>query len=475
MDLLNKEKITNIVICIFIILSLTYLYNMNLNNPKQTKTETENFAVLMEKQTVGTNQVLITNVNQVVFEACVQEDGVNLIKLADESKDWSSKAITLQDMFNTKLDNSGVIGNFRVGYKPLQGIELNDSTGKMLVKIGDNISAGPTTATTIKDNAIQFGGINNNREINSAQISAALHEANTLCIVGMSNSDKGNRKITMWAEGGFKVWGPTYLNGTTKIHGDLNFSPSTTIRGDTRLHIYSKELLYLLPKSGTIIGKEWGGNGYLQVQGNMRCNQNINLGAQGRIKGDTRLNITANHDLLLYPKTGTLISKYNGSNGNLTVEGNLTCPGPISFLPRGCIIMYNGASAPGGWAICDGGNGTPDLRGRFVLGSGKAKDNNPNNYKGDSDNKDAGYGEEDYGVGTKGGCQKQTLTVAQMPSHDHSHNIVRAHDDGCGWSNAFDCGDWGGHASAVKIGATGGNGAHTNMPPYIVLLYIMKL
>ncbi len=66
--------------------------------------------------------------------------------------------------------------------------------------------------------------------------------------------------------------------------------------------------------------------------------------------------------------------------GDLTVEkntlvnGNLTCPGSISFLPRGCVIMFSGSSAPGGWAICDGGNGTPDLRGRFVLGSGKPRD-----------------------------------------------------------------------------------------------------
>ena len=415
MDLLNKEKITNIVICIFIILSLTYLYNMNLNKPKQTKTE--NFAVLMEKQTLGANQVLITNVNQVVFEACVQEEGVNLIKLADENKDWSSKAITLQDMFNTKLNNSGVIGKFRGDYKPLQGIELNDSTGNMLVKIGDNIDNNnkPTNAITINNKSIQFGNINNDRHIDSASIFVGkvgkIGELNLnqtdLHIVGMSDND-GNwnsTKISMWANAGLSIY------GSTNITGALNVTTTGTI--------------------GNLLTVTSGG-------------ANITGG----------LNVTS---------------------GGANITGILTCPGPISFLPMGCIIMFSGASAPFGWAICDGGNGTPDLRGRFVLGSGKPKDNNPNTYKGDSDNKDAGYTTEDYSVGTKGGCQKQTLTVAQMPSHAHSHNIVRSGNDSCGWPNAFDCGRSGGHASAVKIGATGGNGAHTNMPPYYVLLYIMKL
>ena len=443
MDLLNKEKITNIVICIFIILSLTYLYNMNLNNPKQTKTETENFAVLMETQTVGTNQVLITNVNQVVFEACVQEDGVNLIKLADENKDWSSKAITLQDMFNTKLNNSGVIGKFRGDYKPLQGIELNDSTGNMLVKIGDNIDNNnkPTNAITINNKSIQFGNINNDRHIDSASIFVGkvgkIGELNLnqtdLHIVGMSDND-GNwnsTKISMWTNAGLSIY------GSTNITGALNVTTTGTIGN-----------LLTVTSGGANIT---GGLNVTSVGANITDGLNVTSGGANITDG---LNVTS---------------------GGANITGILTCPGPISFLPRGCIIMFNGASAPGGWAICDGGNGTPDLRGRFVLGSGKAKDNNTNKYKGDSDNKDAGYTTEDYGVGLTGGCQKQTLTVAQMPSHAHSHNIVRSGNDSCGWANAFDCGRSGDHASAVKINATGGNGAHTNMPPYYVLLYIMKL
>jgi len=38
-------------------------------------------------------------------------------------------------------------------------------------------------------------------------------------------------------------------------------------------------------------------------------------------------------------------------------------------VPIGTIVMYNGTSAPSGWAICNGLNGTPDLRDRFIVSS----------------------------------------------------------------------------------------------------------
>ena len=41
-------------------------------------------------------------------------------------------------------------------------------------------------------------------------------------------------------------------------------------------------------------------------------------------------------------------------------------------LPLGTIIMWDGPAntIPAGYAICDGGNGTPDLREKFVRGGG---------------------------------------------------------------------------------------------------------
>ena len=43
-----------------------------------------------------------------------------------------------------------------------------------------------------------------------------------------------------------------------------------------------------------------------------------------------------------------------------------------NIIPTGVIVMWSGsiASIPTGWLICDGTNGTPDLRNRFIVGAG---------------------------------------------------------------------------------------------------------
>lgn len=38
-------------------------------------------------------------------------------------------------------------------------------------------------------------------------------------------------------------------------------------------------------------------------------------------------------------------------------------------VPAGTIVMWYGSGLPYGWAICDGSNGTPDLRGMFIKGA----------------------------------------------------------------------------------------------------------
>jgi hypothetical protein len=49
----------------------------------------------------------------------------------------------------------------------------------------------------------------------------------------------------------------------------------------------------------------------------------------------------------------------------------------LTFFPIGTILMYDGTNwvnGRGGWYICDGQNGTPDLRDRFIKCRGSAPD-----------------------------------------------------------------------------------------------------
>lgn len=74
-------------------------------------------------------------------------------------------------------------------------------------------------------------------------------------------------------------------------------------------------------------------------------------------------------ELCLSTTTGQLWAKINSS----TVT-EITSTG--TNVPVGGIILWSGAvsNIPTGWALCDGTNGTPDLRGRFVVGAGGTYD-----------------------------------------------------------------------------------------------------
>lgn len=78
----------------------------------------------------------------------------------------------------------------------------------------------------------------------------------------------------------------------------------------------------------------------------------------------------------------------------------------VTFI-KGMIMMWSGvpSTIPQGWQLCDGSNGTPDLRNRFVVGS-VAKENGIDFY--------AGYtGGKEYNIA------KITLTYKDIPAHQH--------------------------------------------------------
>ncbi len=58
------------------------------------------------------------------------------------------------------------------------------------------------------------------------------------------------------------------VNGNLRTNGGITMPGGATVYGDGRMHVSGGELLYLLNKNGVMVGREWGGNGNLQVQGN---------------------------------------------------------------------------------------------------------------------------------------------------------------------------------------------------------------
>ena len=98
----------------------------------------------------------------------------------------------------------------------------------------------------------------------------------------------------------------------------------------------------------------------------------------------------------------------------------------------------------------------PDLRSRFIVGY------NPN--------------DSDYNtMGTVGGEKTHALTIAEMPSHNHSIRIHKK-TDRAGESNikAYDPTDNTDVFRSDLSGYTGNGNAHENRPPYYALAYIIK-
>lgn len=148
-----------------------------------------------------------------------------------------------------------------------------------------------------------------------------------------------------------------------------------------------------------------------------------------------------------------------------------------SGSPSGVIAWWSGsaASIPSGWLLCNGLNGTPDLRGKFVVGAGSH------------------YAKADTG-GTSTVTATATVTIAghsltaaEIAKHTHTGADIRISS----YSNGNPAG---GFAYYVSIddtntrtsGSTGSGDAHSHsasfagttgqakIPPYYALCYIMK-
>ena len=178
-----------------------------------------------------------------------------------------------------------------------------------------------------------------------------------------------------------------------------------------------------------------------------------------------------------------------------------------SLFVTGMILMYTGSTAPSGWAICNGQNGTPDLRDRFVVGAGSAY--SINNTGGSKDatlvshshtinNHVHGFSANTGGQST---THSHTFSGSGSQSHGHSftgvygndHNdsqkraVVMRNDRSTGYSTA--AGGSGVQDATVSISISGNTGnpsdtgtnsqgssaTNANLPPYYALMFIMKL
>lgn len=212
---------------------------------------------------------------------------------------------------------------------------------------------------------------------------------------------------------------------------------------------------------------------------------------------------TAGRDFLALANTSTMreyLGLVIGTNAGQVITASVNGRLPIldgrnlsNTVPAGVICMWSGsiASIPANFRLCDGTNGTPDLRDKFIVGAGLS-----------------------YVPGAVGGTtththsvtvQNTTLTISQIPSHKHfifkngstqGVGIYNPTSSSLGTvSNSYN-GSWlsnyligesitpNAQADVGSSSSEGGDQPHThgttvstssNLPPYHALAYIMSV
>lgn len=254
------------------------------------------------------------------------------------------------------------------------------------------------------------------------------------------------------------------------------------------------------------IGTSNGPTGYkLTVDGSISGSNGLNIGGNtvitGSITTNATLNVSGSTTLSGSVTLNTVANAASASNYNYLVRetnGSIAKQVNAAPIPQGGIIMWSGtiANIPSGWKLCNGSNGTPDLRDKFVVGahsdlSGTAKSNVEGSY-----NQSGGDISHNHGASTNA----HTLTAGQIPAHSHTYKdsyYIEINNPGTGANGTLGGADYVGptkykgsgdsdndnkyvywRQGVTATAGTGGSHSHTvpadnHVPPYFALAYIM--
>ena len=196
----------------------------------------------------------------------------------------------------------------------------------------------------------------------------------------------------------------------------------------------------------------------------------IILDAAGRTPQEVWMQTGYSYKLVLQTSAGVTLQTLDNLYPILQTSTSTSSP-----FTAGMILIWSGSigSIPSGWVLCNGTNGTPDLRDRFVIAAGAT-----------------------YAVGATGGSADSIVVThthtATVTDPGHSHTFVQMDSYAGSFNptalNMIPGGNTvvGTHTSASNIvntnttgisvtnANTGTSGTGANLPPYYALAYIMK-
>ena len=413
----------------------------------------------------------------------------------------------------THSEDLVVTGNARV-----TGI-LTVGTGSLTITDRDINAAGVTTASNFKTGStnvhsvgVEAAGINVQGGDTPIGAGSTIYNSGAAVFTGIITAPSANFTGNVSIGGTLTYEDVTSIDSIGVITARSDIRANGNIVGDNATNISG---------INNVTATAFYGNGANLtgidatkiITGNTQV-QTIDTGSDGHVKisteGGERFRVSSAGQIGL---SGT---NYGSSGQVLTSQGSGSAAAwtTVIGVPSGIIAVWSGSegSIPSGWYLCNGSNGTPDLRNRFIVGAGSGSN---------------------YSVGNTGGSDTVTLSTSQIPSHshttnNHSHN-ASVSDPGHGHSVSVSdpghqhntsvtgaklfpgyggahvpYGGSGGYPGThfnmsnantgisanasnantsvnVSIGNqnpttnnTGGGGSHENRPPYYALCYIMK-
>jgi len=203
---------------------------------------------------------------------------------------------------------------------------------------------------------------------------------------------------------------------------------------------------------------------YTDINGTTANTNPIVMDSSGRLANEVWLTYGFNYKFVLQTSAAVTLGTYDNLYGIIGVAGTSTG----TTIPLGVITLWYGSigSVPTGWYLCDGANGTPDLRNRFIVGAGST-----------------------YSVAATGGSADAIVVThthtatSTVTDPGHAHGIGGSLSLPTTANQAYPAGNNATPQSAtattgITVATTnasaGVSGTNANLPPYYALAYIMK-
>ena len=208
---------------------------------------------------------------------------------------------------------------------------------------------------------------------------------------------------------------------------------------------------------------------YTTINGDVANTNPIILGTDGRPPEEIWLTENYFYKFILKDADDVTIATYDNIYGALA-----TAPAASgTSVPSGCILLWSGSigSIPSGWYLCNGSNGTPDLRDRFVVGAGSSYAVNGTGGSTDAIVVTHSHTASSTSIVTDPGHKHTTATSNISPSINYTGTGGAVYNTNGGTNDAFTGISV---ATTTTVDSQGTSGVNANLPPYYALCYIMK-